>query len=175
MSETPTATDVSIKKPTKRLSDIAYANEGIGKSLTRALGDNSEIRWVDFSEILSFDPRQMTFGAMVNFKFDLAVPVDSRKSQLHKAGGSFKTKIWSDYLEITSPFNELTQYWPDYVTDRVAAVSDTTIRLNKPLAETPRSSDHGLVTVSNSDAYLIDTSPYFAEQYLGDGVTASTF
>jgi hypothetical protein len=188
-----TSVDVRTKSFIKAPSDIARASETItyvkgknssdqivlpellGKSYAKPLGDDSELRYTDYNEILSFDPRLLEFGQFRNYKFDIARANDAKSNTYTKVGGAYRTHIWTDFEELTTPFNELTQYWPDYVTEYMIAGSDVTISLNKKVSENQRASDSGVARLFKANLGYAENSPlYFAEDYESSTVS-STF
>jgi hypothetical protein len=188
-----TSVDVRTKSFIKAPSDIARANESLifvkgknssdqivlpellGKSNAKPLGDDSELRYTDYNEILSFDPRLLEFGQFRNYKFDIARANDAKSNTYTKVGGAYRTHIWTDFEELTTPFNELTQYWPDYVTEYMIAGSDVTISLNKKVSENQRASDSGVARLFKANLGYAENSPlYFAEDYESSTVS-STF
>jgi hypothetical protein len=188
-----TSVDVRTKSFIKAPSDIARANESLifvkgknvseqivlpellGKSYAKPLGDDSELRYTDYNEILSFDPRLLEFGQFRNYKFDIARANDAKSNTYTKVGGAYRTHIWTDFEELTTPFNELTQYWPDYVTEYMIAGSDVTISLNKKVSENQRASDSGVARLFKANLGYAENSPlYFAEDYESSTVS-STF
>ena len=188
-----TSVDVRTKSFIKAPSDIARANESLifvkgknssdqivlpellGKSYAKPLGDDSELRYTDYNEILSFDPRLLEFGQFRNYKFDIARANDAKSNTYTKVGGAYRTHIWTDFEELTTPFNELTQYWPDYVTEYMMAGSDVTISLNKKVSENQRASDSGVARLFKANLGYAENSPlYFAEDYESSTVS-STF
>lgn len=188
-----TTVDVRTKSFTKAPSDIARASESLlfvkgknpshqvvlpellGKSYAKPLGDQSELRYTDYNEILSFDPRLLEFGQFRNYKFDTARANDGRSNTYTKVGGAYRTHIWTDFEELTTPFNELTQYWPDYVTEYMTAGTDVTISLNKKVSENQRAIDAGVARLFKANIGYAENSPlYFAEDYESSTVS-STF
>jgi hypothetical protein len=167
--------DVRTLSPTKGLVENLNTPETTPKSTAKPLGDNSELRYTDFNEILSFDPRQLLFGEFENYKFDVARGVDSKAIQYNKRAGSYRTSIWNDFEEIRIPFNDLTQYWDDYVTERMVVPVNIMIGLTKGLNESPAAVSAGVVRkFSAVGAYAAPSETYFAEDY-SESVTSSTF
>ena len=80
-----------------------------------------------------------------------------------------------DFEELYTPFNELTQYWPDYVTEYMVAGTDVTISLNKKVSENQRAIDAGVARLFKANIGYAENSPlYFAEDYESSTVS-STF
>ena len=107
-------------------------------------------------------------------RFDIARPVDSLAKNYNVTPGKYRTNIWADYLDLDYNL-ELANYWPPYVTEIISNTDSATKRLNKGNADISRPIDTGFVRKFDSNAYVIDTTLYFAEDYTSDGVTTSTF
>jgi hypothetical protein len=151
------------------------ASQTIGKSLSIAqVGNSTSTFWLDTYEILTYDETLLTYGYMKNIKFDNASYSDSTSKQWNRKPGSYSTRIWSDFNEF-NPGYDIAQYYDPYTTELLNPVDTATKRLNKGITENPKSNDSGSVRNFNSGAYVIDTSPYFLEDYTADGVTTSTF
>jgi len=187
-----TSVDVIVKRPTKGLSDVPRATDSVifvkGKNpsdLSRAtdlpqkgyskiLGDQSDFFWIDSYEVLSFDPRLLTFGAYTEFKRDKARTVDSDTIQYGKQGGSYRAHIWNDYMELEN-FNELTQYWPDYVTELILPTENVTFTFSKQFSDTFEANTSGAARLYPPDGYATNTPiVYFADDY-EESIVTSTF
>jgi hypothetical protein len=161
--------------PTKAFPHTLLASQTIGKSLSIAqVGNSTSSFWLDTYEILSYDETLLTYGYMKTIKFDNASYSDSTSRQWNRKPGSYSTRIWSDFNEF-NPGYDIAQYYDPYTTELLNPVDTATKRLNKGITENPKSNDSGSVRNFNSGAYVIDTSPYFLEDYTADGVTTSTF
>jgi len=161
--------------PTKGFPHTLLASQTIGKSLSIAqVGNSTSTFWLDTYEILSYDETLLTYGYMKTIKFDNASYSDSTSRQWNRKPGSYSTRIWSDFNEF-NPGYDIAQYYDPYTTELLNPVDTATKRLNKGITENPKSNDSGSVRNFNSGAYVIDTSPYFLEDYTADGVTTSTF
>ena len=175
LSETPKAADVRVKTIGKNNSETQLARETLGKYFTKPeVGNSTLTAYYDTNEIYSFDETLFSYGLTRTTRFDIARPADAIGKNYNVKAGYYRTNIWSDYLDLEFN-NDLANYYPPYVTEFMVSVDAATKRLNKGRTELPRATDAGFVRKFDSGAYVIDTSPYFAEDYTSDGVTISTF
>jgi hypothetical protein len=174
-SDIALSADAATLKPNKGLSETPTMLEGIGKFANIAqVGNSTLTSWYDSNEITSYDPTLMTYGQVKTIRFDKVTYSDTVGRQFNKTAGKYKTSIWTDFLELDSS-QDLAQYYPPYVTEMLRTADGSTRRLNKGLSENPVSADSGTVRVFDNDSYFIDSSPYYAEDYMSDGITTSTF
>jgi hypothetical protein len=175
LSETSKAADVRVKSISKPISETQLARETLGKYFTKPeVGNSTLTAYYDTNEIYSFDETLFSYGLTRTTRFDIARPADAIGKNYNVKAGYYRTNIWSDYLDLEFN-NDLANYYPPYVTEFMVSVDAATKRLNKGRTELPRATDAGFVRKFDSGAYVIDTSPYFAEDYTSDGVTISTF
>jgi hypothetical protein len=175
VSEIPRATDVRVKTIGKNKSETQLAAETFGKYFTKPqVGDSTLTAYYDTNEIYSFDETLFSYGLTITTRFDVARPADLIGKNYNVKAGYYRTNIWSDYLDLEFN-NELANYYPPYVTEFMVSTDSVTKGINKGRTEIPRATDSGFVRKFDSNAYVIDTSPYFAEDYISDGVTTSTF
>ena len=174
-SDTNTVSDTRTLSIQPLKQDIALTSETKAKSFAKPLGDQFDYRWVDYDEILSFDPKLLLYGEFEQYKFDRTYPVDSIGKTYTKIGGSFRASIWNDFEEIRIPNNEMTQYWDDYVTERIVVPVNIMIGFTKGLNESPAAVSAGVVRkFSAVGAYAAPSETYFAEDYT-ESITTVTF
>jgi hypothetical protein len=187
------AIDSRVNRFTKPRADIARTQDGITRSVglgknenTRSVdalgkfvrkpqvGDSTLTAWYDSFEILSYDPTLLTYGEIRTTRFDIGRANDAVGKRYTVNPGEFKSRTWYDFneFEIT---NAEAQYWPPYVVEPAYVGDSVTTRAGKRLVETPRSSDSGTVRVFSSNSYIRDISPYYASDYVNEGVVTSTF
>ena len=160
-------------KPTK--SEIIKPIELVGKFTTKTqFGDSTLTAWYDSYEILSYDPTLLTYGEIRTTRFDIGRANDAVGKNLNVKVGDFKSRTWYDFNEIDVPTG-LTQSWTPYTFEPARAFDSATRNLNKGLKEIQRASDTGSIRVFSSNSYVRDTSPYYASDYVTEGVTTVTF
>lgn len=168
-----TETFVRTIQPNK--SEIIKPIELVGKFTNKPqVGDSTLTAWYDSYEILSYDPTLLTYGEIRTTRFDIGRAQDAVGKNYNVSPGDFKSRTWFDFNEIDVPTG-LTQYWTPYSFEPARAFDSATRNLNKGLKEIPKAKDSGSVRVFSSNAYVRDTSPYYAEDYTIEGVTTVTF
>lgn len=158
----------------KNPSDLPRATDLPQKGYSKILGDQSDFAWVDSNEILSFDPRLLTFGAYTEFKRDKVRTLDSDTVQYNKTAGSYRAHVWDDFMEVER-FTELTQYWPDYVTELILPSEQVSFNLTKRISDTFEANSSGVARLYPPNGYATNTPiVYFADDY-EDSIVSSTF
>ena len=173
--DTVRSADLALKTFGKNKNENLRMVETIGKNINIAqVGNSTSTFWFDLGEITSYDVALQTYGYMKTTKFDVARTFDSSSRQYNVAAGTYRTRIWGDFAELDY-YNEITNSWTPFTTEYMVAMDTAKRNLNKGLQENPRSVDSGTVRNFKSDSYIIDSSPYFASDYLSDGIVTSTF
>lgn len=169
------SSDVSTRQIRPNKTEIIKPIELVGKFVAKPqVGDSTLTRWYDSYEILSYDPTLLTYGEIRTTRFDISRATDAVGKKPNIVPQDYKSRTWYDFNEIDIP-TDLSQYWPTYGFNPANATDSAVRNLNKGLKEFPRSTDSGTVRVFSSNSYVRDTSPYYASDYVTEGVTTVTF
>jgi hypothetical protein len=156
-------------------NEIINPIELVGKFFNKPqVGDSTLTAWYDSYEILSYDPTLLTYGEIKTTRFDIGRANDTVGKNFNIKAGDFKSRTWYDFNE-NDVSTGLTQYWTPYTVEPARVFDSARRNINKGLNELPRATDTGSVRVFSSNSYVRDTSPYYASDYMTEGVTTVTF